>query len=279
MSYRSLLVHLDNSERTHSRLDIALRLARQFGAQLTAVHATFTPDPRAFFVMAGTGAYYAEHVRDRDERRGAIERLFHAGCLRTKVTGRFITSNEPANRVVAQHARLADLVIAGQSDPNDPQSYIDDHFAERLVMTAGRPVLLVPYVGVFPDIGSRTLIAWNGSREAARAAYDAVPFLKRAKQNTVVTVHGASDALPGERIPGADIALTLARHDAVVDVFELEAPTGAHAGDMLLSCAHERGCDLLVMGAYGHARWQEAVMGGATRTVLRSMTIPVLMSR
>jgi nucleotide-binding universal stress UspA family protein len=279
MSYRSLLVHLDNSEHTRPRLDIALRLARQFGAHLTGMHATFTPDPRAFFVMAGTAAYYSGHVRERDEKCGAVERLFHAECLRTKVTGRFITSHEPASHVVALHARLADLVIAGQTDPNDPESYIDDHFAEHLVMSAGRPVLLVPYAGVFPSIGSQILIAWNGGREAARAAYDAVPFLALARQNTLVTVHGASDDLPGERIPGADIALTLARHDAVIDVLELEAPTGAHAGDTLLSCAHERGCDLLVMGAYGHARWQEAVMGGATRTILRSMTIPVLMSR
>jgi nucleotide-binding universal stress UspA family protein len=279
MSYRSLLVHLDNSEHTPRRLDVALRIAKQFGAQITGFHAMFTPDPRAFFVMAGTAEYYAERVRAREEKRGAVQRLFNAECVRAKVTGQFVTASEHGSRAVAEHARLADLVIAGQTDPNDPESYIDDHFAEHLVMAAGRPVLLVPYAGVFPSIGSRILIAWNGGREAARAAYDAVPFLARAKQNTVVTVQGAADELPGERIPGADIALTLARHDAVVDVLELEAPTGARAGDTLLSCAHDRGCDLLVMGAYGHARWQEAVMGGVTRTVLQSMTIPVLMSR
>ncbi|APR39297.1 universal stress protein [Paraburkholderia sp. SOS3] len=279
MSYRSILVHLDNSERSAPRLDVALRIAKQFGAQITGLHAIFTPDPRAFFVMAGTAQYYSDHLRAREERRGAVQRLFYAECVRAKVTGHFLAAREHGNQAVAQYARLADLVIAGQSDPNDPESYIDDHFAEHLVMTAGRPVLLVPYAGVFPSIGSRILIAWNGGREAARAAFDAVPFLARAKQNTVVTVHGAADELPGDRIPGADIALTLARHDAVVDVLELEAPTGARAGDALLSCAHDRGCDLLVMGAYGHARWQEAVMGGVTRTVLRSMTLPVLMSR
>ncbi|MDQ7976856.1 universal stress protein [Paraburkholderia sp. SARCC-3016] len=278
MSYRSILVHLDNGEHSAPRLDVALRIAKQFGAQITGLHAIFTPDPRAFFVMAGTAEYYSEHLRAREERRDAVQRLFYAECLRAKVTGHFLTASEHGNRAVAQYARLADLAIAGQSDPNDPESYIDDHFAEHLVMTAGRPVLLVPYAGVFPSIGSRILIAWNGGREAARAAFDAVPFLTHAKQNTVVTVHGAADELPGDRIPGADIALTLARHDAVVDVLELEAPTGARAGDALLSCAHDRGCDLLVMGAYGHARWQEAVMGGVTRTVLRSMTMPVLMS-
>jgi nucleotide-binding universal stress UspA family protein len=279
MSYRSLLVHLDNSEHTQQRLDVALRIARQFGAQVQGLYSTFTPDSRAFFVMAGTAEYYAEHLRRREERRSALERLFHGECRRAKVTGQFLRTEGHGNKAVAQHARLVDLVIAGQTDPNDPESFIDDHFVEHLVMAAGRPVLLVPYAGVFPSIGSRILVAWDGGREAARAAYDAVPFMTHAKQSTVVTVQGAADEGPGERIRGADIALTLARHDAVVDVLELEGLTDSRVGDTLLSCAYERGCDLLVMGAYGHSRWQEAVMGGATKAILQSMTIPVLMSR
>ncbi|MFC0397301.1 universal stress protein [Paraburkholderia rhizosphaerae] len=279
MSYRSLMVHLDNSEHAQQRLELALRIARQFDAQLIGLYVTFTPDSRAFFVMAGTADYYTEHMRRREQRRGALERLFQAECARAKVTGHFLCSNGHGNRAATQQARVADLVIAGQTDPNDPESFIDDHFAEHLVMAAGRPVLFVPYAGVFPDVGRRILIAWDGSREAARAAYDALPFLSRAKQSTVVTVHGAASEAPGARIPGADIALALARHGADIDVLELEGWTDARVGDTLLTCAHEHGCDMIVMGAYGHARWQEAVMGGATRTVLQSMTVPVLMSR
>ncbi|HVE09520.1 MAG TPA: universal stress protein [Paraburkholderia sp.] len=279
MSYRTLLVHLDNGERSQQRLDIALRIARQFDAQIKGLYVTFTPARHAFYVMAGTADYYAEHERQREQRRGALERLFHAECMRAKVTGHFLCSNDSGNQALATHARLADLVIAGQTDPDDPESYIDDHFAEHLVMSAGRPVLFVPYAGVFPTIGKRILIAWDGGREAARGAYDALPFLARAQQSTVVTVRGTAGEAPGARVPGADIALTLARHDATVEVLELDSDADTPVGDTLLSCAHERGCDLIVMGAYGHARWQETVMGGTTRRMLRSMTVPVLMSR
>ncbi|CAB3757789.1 universal stress protein [Paraburkholderia humisilvae] len=278
MSYKSVLVHLDTSERTPQRLDAALQLARRFDAHLTGLFAAFEPDSRAFFVMAGTADYYPAHQQRRAQQRGALERLFHAQALRANVDARFICSDGPANASVPQHARYADLVIIGQTDPDDPESYVDDHFAECVVMSAGRPVLLLPKAGAFPKFGERLLIAWDSSREAARAAYDAEPFLARAKKCTVVTVRGTAGEPPGERFAGADIALTLARHDASVDVLEVDAARDAPIGDVLLSTAHDQGCDMIVMGAYGHARWRERVMGGATRTILQSMTLPVLMS-
>jgi nucleotide-binding universal stress UspA family protein len=278
MSYKSLLVHLDNSERTPRRLDAALQLARRFGAHLTGLYATYEPDSRAFFVMAGTAGYYATHERRREQQRGAVERLFHAQALRAHVEARFVSPNQPANTSVPQHARYADLVILGQTDPDDPESYIDDHFVEYAVLAAGRPVLLLPYAGATSKIGERILIAWDSGREAARAAYDAVPFLSRAKKCMVVTVRGAASEPPGERFCGADIALTLARHDAAVDVLEVETNKDTPVGDVLLSTAHDQGCDMIVMGAYGHARWRELVMGGTTRTLLQTMTMPVLMS-
>jgi nucleotide-binding universal stress UspA family protein len=278
MSYKSLLVHLDNSERTPQRLDAALNLARRFGAQLTGLYATFEPDPRAFFVMAGTADFYAAHQRRREQQRGAIERLFHAEALRASVDARFVCVNESANLSVPKHAHYADLVIVGQTDPGDPESYIDDNFVESVVMAAGRPVLLLPYAGTFPKIGERVLVAWDSGRESARAAYDAVPFLARAKKCIVVTVRGTAGEPPVERFAGADIALTLARHDASVDVLEVNAARGAPIGDVLLSTANDQGCDMIVMGAYGHSRWRELVMGGATKTLLESMTVPVLMS-
>jgi nucleotide-binding universal stress UspA family protein len=279
MSYKSLLVHLDNSERTPQRLDTALHLARRFGAHLTGCYATFEPDSRAFYVMAGTADYYASHERRREQQRGALERLFHAEALRAKVDARFVSANEPANTTMPRYARFADLVLMGQTNPADPESYIDDNFVEHVVMAAGRPVLLLPYASTVPKIGDRILIAWDSSREAARAAYDAVPFLSRAKKCTVVTVRGTAGEPPGERFAGADIALTLARHGATVDVLEMDTAKDAPVGDVLLSTAHDQGCDMIVMGAYGHARWRELVMGGATRTILQSMTVPVLMSR
>ncbi|VWC68028.1 universal stress protein A [Burkholderia lata] len=278
MSYKSMVVHLDTSVGAHSRLEFALRLARRFKAHLTGLFAIYTPEPTSFYVMAGSADYFREHRERRDERLAALERLFHAETARAGVSSAWIRADARANVAVPRLARLADLVIAGQSDPNDPETYIDDQFPETLVLSAGRPVLFVPYAGEFPSVGERALVAWDGSREATRAAHDALPFLEHAKRTTVVAVVDGDSEAATTRIPAADAALMLARHAPDVNVLDIDNGPGASIGDTLLSRAYESGTDLLVMGAYGHPRWHELLMGGATRTVLASMTMPVLMS-
>jgi nucleotide-binding universal stress UspA family protein len=278
MSYKSIAVHLDTSENAHPRLELALDLAKRFDAHITGVFSVFTPDPRSFYVMAGTVSYYPEHEKLRHERRAALERLFRAETTRAQVAADWITTDDYANYAVPRLARCADLIVAGQDNPDDPEAYISDHFPEALVMSAGRPVLMVPYAGSFPSAGARIIVAWDGSREATRAVHDALPLMRRAKLTTIVTVNGAKGEPPGSRTPGADIAAVIARHDARVVVKELVLSDADLIGEALLSHAADEGGDLLVMGAYGHARWQELVMGGATRSILKSMTLPVLMS-
>ncbi|WP_175719315.1 universal stress protein [Burkholderia anthina] len=278
MSYKSMVVHLDTSVRAHARLEFALRLARRFGAHLTGLFAVYTPEPQSFYVMAGSADYFRAHREQRDERMAALERLFHAEAARAKVPAAWVRTDERANAAMPRAARLADLVIAGQSDPTDPETYIDDQFAENLVLSAGRPVLFLPYTGEFASVGERVLVAWDGSREAARAAHDAMPFLEHAKRTTVAAVVDGDSPAAALRIPAADAALMLARHAHDVTVLDIDTGAGPAVGDTLLSRAYETGSDLLVMGAYGHSRWRELVMGGATRTVLASMTLPVLMS-
>jgi nucleotide-binding universal stress UspA family protein len=278
MSYKSIVVQLDTSERARARFEYAMRLATQFGAHVTGVFAVFTPDPRTFRVMEGSAFYYEKHCRLRDERHAELKRSFHAELARAKVPGQWIDSREYANDLVPRLARCADLVVGGQDDPNDSESFIADHFPETLVMSAGRPVLLIPNVGVFPTLGANVMVAWNGSREATRAVHDALPLLRRAQKTTIVTLNGLKGELRANRIPGSDIALVLARQGVKAEVCELDGIDDVPVGDMLLSRIAELGADLVVMGAYGHARWQELVMGGATRSMLASMTVPVLMS-
>ncbi|MFM0511681.1 universal stress protein [Paraburkholderia sp. RL17-373-BIF-A] len=278
MSYKSIVVHLDTSERAHPRLELALRVAKQFHAHLTGVFALFTPEPRSFCLIAGTAEYNRDQENLRAERRAVLEQLFHAELGRAQVAGDWIATDEYANIAVPRRARCADLIIAGQDDPNDPESYIGDHFPQNLVMSMGRPVLMVPYVGAYPSLGSHVMAAWDGSREATRAVHDALPFMRLAKKTTVVTVNGEKSEAPGGRVPGSDIATVIARHGANVEVADIEVAIGASIGDALLSQLTNIGADMLVMGAYGHARWQELVMGGATRAILKSMTVPVLMS-
>jgi len=278
MSYKSIAVHLDTSKRAHSRLEIALRLAREFEADLTGAFAMFSPDPQSMYVMAGSAEYYSIYEKDRKQRAGAIERLFKAEITRADVPGRWVETGDHEVLPMARYGSCADLIILGQDDPDDPESFIVDHFVENVVMSSGRPVLLIPYAGEFPLIGTRVMIAWDGSREATRAVHDALPFLKRADEVTIVAVNELSiHSLPSDA-PGADVAAMLARHEVKVTVSAVESGHDLPIGDVLLSRASDLNADLLVMGAYGHARWQELVLGGATRTVLNAATLPVLLS-
>jgi nucleotide-binding universal stress UspA family protein len=282
MSYKSIAVHLDTSERAQARLELALRIASRYNAHLTGVFSVYIPDPRVLFVMAGTAMYYADHEAVRLERRAAIERLFRAEAARANVTADWISVDDYASIAVPRIARCADLIVAGQYDPDDPESYVGDHFPEDLVMSSGRPVLFVPYAGNFAGNfaapGARVTVAWDGSREATRAVHDALPFLKQATLTTVVTVNGAKGEAPDSRIPGADIAAVIARHGVKVETRNITVSNDTSTGNALLSHVADDGSDLLVMGAYGHARWQELLMGGASQSLLKSMTVPTLMS-
>jgi nucleotide-binding universal stress UspA family protein len=137
-------------------------------------------------------------------------------------------------------------------------------------------VLFVPYAGRFPKLGTRVLVAWNASREAARAVRDALPLLKRARRVDVVAFDPQRSADHGEQ-PASDIALYLARHGVRASAAQ-QRGTGIEIGAQILSRAADMEADLIVMGAYGRSRFRERVLGGATRTLLESMTVPVLMS-
>ncbi|MBU6489074.1 MAG: universal stress protein [Burkholderiales bacterium] len=278
MSYKSILVHLDTSKAVHSRLDLALSLANQFEAHLTGFFTVFTPEPGSFYVMAGNAEFYVEQRQRRAEQQGALERLFRAELLRAKVPGDWQSSAEYANEVVAQAARIADLAIVGQYNRDDPDSFVAEQFIESTVLSAGRPVLVVPYAGQFDAIGSHVMVAWDGSREATRALHDALPFLTRAKRVTVLSVDALRHDPAASRIPGTDIAAIVSRYGVNVVTEEVEGAKGEPIGEMLLSRAADLGVDLIVMGCYGHSRWRELVLGGATRSILKSMTVPVLMS-
>jgi nucleotide-binding universal stress UspA family protein len=278
MSYKTILVHLDTSVRAHPRLETALQLAKRFDAYLIGLYAVFEPATRAFSVMAGSAGYYETQAAMRRERAGALERLFHAELKRAGVPGEWRAPHEAADRAVPHHARYADLVVAGQDDPGDPESYIGDGFRENLIMSAGRPVLLMPYSGFFASVGQSPMIAWDGGREAARAVHDALPLLKAAGRATIVTLDTHAGKAPGERYAGTEIAACIARHGVQVELVSGAIDSEASAGEVLLSRAADVGADLVVMGGYGHARLRELVLGGATRTFLESMTVPVLMS-
>jgi nucleotide-binding universal stress UspA family protein len=205
--------------------------------------------------------------------RGTFERL--AGQRGVKTEWRAVTEGGEADP--ALHARYVDLTILGQRDPDNDDMAMIRPQPEQVALASGRPILIVPYAGNFNIVGRRVLIAWNASREAARATADAMPLLKSAEAVTVMAVDPQSDPHGQGDLPGADIALHLARHGVKAQI-ERTVSAGVPIGETLLSRAADLDADLLVMGAYGHSRVRELLLGGATRSILASMTIPVLMS-
>jgi nucleotide-binding universal stress UspA family protein len=177
----------------------------------------------------------------------------------------------------ALHARYADLAIVGQLDPDRVEGNLLWPRPEQVTLASGRPVLVVPYAGRFDTVGKRVLIGWNASREAARAVNDAMPLLAAAELVTVLTIDPREGPSEHGELPGADISLHLARHGVKAQI-ERTVSTGLGIGEVLLSRAADLGADLLVTGAYGHSRARELLLGGATRTLLQSMTLPVLIS-
>jgi nucleotide-binding universal stress UspA family protein len=280
MSYKDLLLVLDSDAAARGRIDLAAALAARFAAHLVGLYPLPAPEPPRHF------GYYDPALLDpffhelRDKAREAAEEQREAFEQVTRlrgVTAEWRLVPEGAEADAALHARYADLTVLGQLDPDRPAAETIRPRPEHVMLASGRPILVVPYAGDFAAVGQRALIGWDASREAARAVNDALPLLMAAETVTVLTIDAREGPDGHGEVPGADISLHLARHGVKVAV-ERTVSAGLPIGDVLLSRAADLGADLLVMGAYGHSRARELLLGGATRSVLQSMTLPVLMS-
>ena len=275
MPVKDLLVHVDDSKASTARVDTAIRLAQTYDAHLTGL-----------YVMPHLGIPVYAEVQIPDEilaaqREGAlarvaeVEKAFRVATDKAGLSPEWRFVEDRLASTLALHARYVDLVIVGQRGDTDPSS-MSNGVAEHVVLQSGRPTLVVPYIGVPDSIGKHVLVAWNASREAVRAIHDAMPFLEQAQTVTVLAIN-PPEHTDENRIPSADICQHLARHGVNAEAAHIEAHDIA-VGDMLLSRAADRGADLIVMGAYGHSRFREFVLGGATRHLLEHMTVPVLMA-
>lgn len=269
MAFKHLLVHVDSTERAAERLDLAFALARRHGARVTGLFAESD--------MLGPGLV-GRRSRDHLEKAMADARA----AFDQRAGGGVATDwwkIEPGEYgvVVGQAeicCRYADLAIFGQHDPE--YARVPDDLVDQVVLHSGRPVLVVPSVGHYPEAGRRVLVSWNGSREAARAVHDAMPFLEAAE-----AVHVLAFQKPPRGVnlmPALDIAAHLAAHGiqaryepVMVDAEEIDV------ADMLLSRGFDLQIDLTVMGGYAQG-FPSARVAASTRKVLRSMTSPVLIA-
>ena len=279
MSYKTLLVHADESRHMPGRIDLAARLAIQHDAHLVGAAATALPSGFYLPGVLGDGGVTVTASLDylRERAKGTMME-FEAIVQKAGVN-----SYEPrivedeAGAGLCLQARYSDLVILSQTDPEEDLPALRGNFPEYVVMNCGKPVLVVPYAGEFRQIGKRALVAWDASAEATRAVSAAIPFLKQAELTQVVVFDSKSRRAAHGEQPGADIALFLSRHGIKVEVSQQTKPDDIDIGNALLSYAADFGADLLVMGCYGHSRFREVLLGGVTKTILQSMTVPVLM--
>lgn len=271
---KQLLVHADATPQFAQRLDFACRLAARHGAGITALYASPSAS-EALPVASGMGTGLAvkrENLQDTElaRARSVFEQLRPAG-----MPAAWAEIHEfPLVSAFAEQALYADLLVLGQHGPGEGWSTLmPADFLETVITLSGRPALVLPYTSARPGLPGRVVIAWKPGRGAARAVSAALPILRQA--DAVEVLSWGVDAWP--EAGGMDIMAYLKVH-GVRAAWHREGAEPDKLGDVLLSRAFDLQADLLVMGCYGHARAYEWVLGGASRTVLKSMTLPVLMA-
>lgn len=275
MCYKTILVHAGPDRGAAERMRVAARLAVANGAHLVGSAPTgisrFLP-PQA---LAAGGPVLAQYCAAlRAEASAALARFERIAAAEGVASTEARLVEDDADAALALQARYCDLVVAGQTESGLVTPLLPPDLPDYLILTCGRPVLVVPGACPAPPRGAEALVAWDGSTEALRALVGALPLLRAARHTTVFAF--------ADRASWPDNAANLYEHLIVYLARQgiaarLEARTGeAGIADTLLSEASDRGAGLLVMGAYGHARLRELLIGGVTAAILRAMTLPVL---
>jgi nucleotide-binding universal stress UspA family protein len=278
MTIKDILVHVDDGAPARARLDLALKLAQPFGARVTALYLLAEP------FMSGASRHAPadvihEHLALANAAADKVLAVMAADAERSGAGFRILKESGSLDRLpglLARDARNSDLVIVGQPDPKTGSSD-DALLVEAAFMETGRPALVIPYGGAPQTPFDRVMVAWNASREASRAVHDALPLLVAAKEVVILVIDPDDIAAALGRQPGSGVARHLEHHGASVRVKTVESGR-RRAGEVILSEATAETADLLVMGGYGHSKLREALLGGATRTLLADATLPILLS-
>ncbi len=278
MSIRSLIVHVDDHDAALARTDVAIRLARNFDAELLGLYAVSTPEIPPSVAALLPSEVLTERLRETGEAQYRAEGRFRDAAAIAGLSS--VQWSAPAGNALEAalaYACSCDLAILGQADPDDSDASFLANLTTGVMLSCGRPTLVVPYIGPRPTLGERVLVAWDGRREASRALGDALPLLERAKEVVILTVSPEPDRPALSDIAQERLANYLrVRHvEPRIEKFD---GRDRDVAAWLLSRAADLGIDLMVMGGYGHSRLQEMVLGGVTRSVLQSMTVPVLMA-
>jgi nucleotide-binding universal stress UspA family protein len=274
MAIKDLLLHIDTTDRGAGASDFALSLATEMGAHLTAAGVVLEIVPPASFM----GEYpYDIMAEALDQAREAAKQSYTklAAAAPATVQTELVVIQAIAGQAREDFGRLArhfDLAVVGQGGEEGGSD--DELMSEGALFNSGRPVFVVPNIHKGPAKLGKAMVCWDGGLPSARAVAGAIDILKRAGKVEVVSIAGRN--MPNEELPGFNITRHLTRHGVSATLKKL--PAAQDIGATLLSYAADSGADYMVMGAYGHSRLREFVLGGTTRTILGSMTVPVLMA-
>jgi nucleotide-binding universal stress UspA family protein len=278
MNFKTILVHLDHTDRCGARVALATRIAKGQGGHLIGLLPNGTLDGTipADAIPAGMTDFIAESAQYLRLRADGISENFKAVLSAEGGVSHEIREVEGTtiDEVIA-HGRSSDLIVVGQEDRSTESDVPAHGLVPQVMLHAGRPVLVVPYAGDFREVGHNVLVAWDGSRAAAVAMRDALPLLACARQVTLASFRRTA-VQEGQALMTPEMIRWLQRHGVEARA-ELHV-TEIDPADTLLSRASDLGVDLIVMGGYGHSRLREMVLGGVTRALLSQMTVPVLMA-
>lgn len=282
MTYKTILASFQDTERAPQLIEFATLLAAEHDAHLIGLFVVPVIQTYAIYAPAPVQISTELATSQRESFLNAaseLERQFIAAAENAGVKYEWRCSDAQSPllaETVVEHARSVDLVLVAQPEP-DNRWEAWAAIPEEVLMDSGRPVMVIPYAGHFAPKAEQVLVAWNGTRESARATFDALPFLRAAHKVKIlsVNVHGGDDQQGFT--PGDEIAVNLARHNVKIETGRTISGD-VSVGDELLSRAADYGTDLLVMGGYGHSKVYESLFGGATRHILKHMTMPVLMA-
>lgn len=273
-----IAIYLSNDEACSRRIEAGLQIAKEHGAEVIGVYPS---DGIA-------GHYYDESIIPQDVRkilrgrhdqfRDSVQKQFLERAEALGVKAQWRAPRGEADEALAIHARYCDLLVMSKAERVDTVASIIPNLPESVVMAAGRPVLMIPRVGPIPTVGQRVLYCWDQRREAARSFTDAAPFLKRCKELVILEVDRDEHLLRERDIREQDISDYCTSLGYPKPTHLVKKSEGIGVGNVILNTASDVGSDLIVMGAYGHSRMRQWVMGGASRTLLSSMTVPVLLA-
>lgn len=267
MGIRDILVHLDNSAAAAGRLDVAVAYASKHGARL-----------RGLYLI--THNYYEPRALGEKTDSAAVERLFATKTAQAGIAAEWVFQDctvigSNVCDLITLHAYYTDLIILGQADSTTTANIPAD-LVERVSLMCGRPVLVVPYTGSFPNAGARIMVAWKAGRESIRALNDALPLLEKAHSITVTEI-GTTDMAVSSSSSLANVQKFLSSH-AVDAAVELINAGNFPIGDMLLNNACEKKIDLLVMGGFAPNRRGKLELSTVARHILKHLTVPVIIS-